>query len=109
MAYSEELADRIRDLLVGRGALTERTMFGGVAFMLDGNMACGVIRDELMARVGADSTEAALAEPHTRPMDFTGRPMKNMVYVEAGGIESDEDLAGWVDACVDYALSLPAK
>ncbi len=109
MAYSEELADRIRDLLADRGELTERKMFGGIAFMLDGNMACGVIGDELMARVGAEQTEAALAEEHTRPMDFTGKPMKNMIYVEPAGIETDEDLAGWVDAAAGYALSLPAK
>jgi TfoX/Sxy family transcriptional regulator of competence genes len=109
MAYSEELADRIRPLLADRGDMTERKMFGGLCFMLNGNMTCGVTGDDLMARVGADHTEAALAEPHTRPMDFTGRPMKNMVFVEPAGIESDEQLAGWVDACAGYALSLPAK
>jgi TfoX/Sxy family transcriptional regulator of competence genes len=109
MAYSEELADRIRDLLADRGDLTERKMFGGIAFMLNGNMACGVLGDELMARVGKEQGDAALAEPHTRPMDFTGRPMKGTVYVAAEGIASDEDLAGWVDAAAGYALSLPAK
>ena len=109
MAYSEELADRIRDLLVDRGELTERKMFGGIAFMLNGNMACGVLGDELMARVGKDQGDAALAEPHTRPMDFTGKPMKGTVYVEPAGIETEEQLAGWVDAAAGYALSLPPK
>lgn len=109
MAYSEDLAERIRPLLADRGDLTERKMFGGLAFMLNGNMTCGVTGDELMARVGAEHTEAALAEAHTRPMDFTGKPMKNIVYVEPAGIETDDQLAGWVDACAGYALSLPAK
>jgi TfoX/Sxy family transcriptional regulator of competence genes len=109
VAYSEELADRIRALLVDRGELTERKMFGGIAFMLNGNMACGVLGDELMARVGKEQGDAALAEPHARPMDFTGRPMKGTVYVAAEGVEADEDLAGWVDAAAGYALSLPAK
>ena len=109
MAYDEELADRVRELMAARAEVSERKMFGGIAFMLAGNMACGVLGDELMARVGKEQGDAALAEPHARPMDFTGRPMKGTVYVAAEGIASDEDLAEWVDAAAGYALSLRPK
>lgn len=84
-------------------------MFGGIAFMLAGNMCVGVVGDDLMVRLDPADAERALAEPHTRPMDFTGKPMKNMVYVDAEGTASDEELAKWVDAGADYAMSLPPK
>lgn len=114
MAYDEGLAERIRDLF-DRGVvevgteLTERKMFGGLAFMLGGNMACGVIGDELMVRVGPDAWEAAVAEPHAREMDFTGKPMRGMVYVGLDGIAEDDDLAGWVGRGIAFAASLPPK
>ena len=109
MAFDEALAARVRDLLAPREGLSERKMFGGIAFMIDGNMAVGVIDDELMVRLDPADAEKALAEPHTRPMDFTGRPMKGMVFVASSGTDSDRDLAGWVDAGADFAASLPAK
>lgn len=109
MAYDEGLAERVRELLAPREALVERKMFGGVAWMLAGNMACGVIGEELVVRLGAEDGEAALAEPHTREFDFTGRPMKGTVFVAADGLATDEQLAGWVDAGAEYALSLPPK
>ncbi len=84
-------------------------MFGGIAFMLAGNMAVGVIGEDLMVRLDPADAEKALGEPHTRPMDFTGKPMKNMAYVDAEGTASDEDLAEWVEAGADYAASLPPK
>lgn len=84
-------------------------MFGGIAFMLAGNMAVGVIGEDLMVRLDPADAEEALREPHTRPMDFTGKPMKNMVYVDPQGTASDEDLAQWVEAGADYAASLPPK
>lgn len=108
MAYSEALADRIRDALTGRAEVSEREMFGGIAFMLGGNMAVGVIGEDLMVRLGPDG-ERALAEPHTRPMDFTGKPMKTTIYVSPEGTASDDDLAAWVEAGADYAQSLPPK
>ena len=74
MAYNGELADRIRGSLAGRSGVAERKMFGGIAFMVDGHMCCGVTGDLLMIRVGADGFDDALAQPHSRPMDFTGRP-----------------------------------
>jgi TfoX/Sxy family transcriptional regulator of competence genes len=84
-------------------------MFGGIAFMLAGNMAVGVIGEDLMVRLDPADAEKALREPHTRPMDFTGRPAKNMVYVDPEGTASDKDLAAWVEAGADYATSLPPK
>ncbi len=84
-------------------------MFGGIAFMLAGNMAVGVIGEDLMVRLDPGDAEKALQEPHVRPMDFTGKPPKNMVYVDAEGTASDEGLAAWVEAGADYASSLPPK
>jgi len=109
MAFDEALAGRIRDVLAARSELSERRMFGGIAFMLTGNMAVGVIGEDLMVRLDPADAERALAEPHTRPMDFTGKPMKNMVYVDSQGTASDKDLAKWVEAGADYAMSLPPK
>jgi TfoX/Sxy family transcriptional regulator of competence genes len=109
MAFDESLADRVREVLAPRADLTERKMFGGIAFMIGGNMAVGVIGDDLMVRLDPADAEQALTESHTRPMDFTGKPMKGMLFVDSGGTESDEDLAGWVDAGADFASSLPPK
>jgi TfoX/Sxy family transcriptional regulator of competence genes len=109
MAYDETLADRARDVLASRSELSERKMFGGVAFMVAGNMAVGVIGDDLMVRLDPADAEKALAEPHVRPMDFTGKPMKGMIYVDSAGTEADEDLAGWVEAGAAFAESLPPK
>ena len=109
MAYDEALAARIRSAFEGEANVTEKKMFGGVAFMVSGNMACGVTGDELMVRVGPDNYEDALSRPHARPMDFTGRPMRGMVYVARPGFESDQDLAAWVDSGASFARSLPSK
>jgi len=109
MAYSEELAERVRFVLADRADLDERRMFGGLAFMLGGHMACGIIGDELMVRVGPDATGSALARPHTRPMDFTGRPMKGMVYVGAEGLRSARQLRTWVHMGAGFADSLPPR
>jgi TfoX/Sxy family transcriptional regulator of competence genes len=108
MAYDEALAERIRELITLRADVTERKMFGGIAWMLSGNMACGVIGDELCVRLG-DEGERALAEPHVREFDFTGRPMRSIVLVAPEGTAAEEDLAGWVDAGADFAASLPPK
>jgi TfoX/Sxy family transcriptional regulator of competence genes len=109
MAFDEALADRVRDLLAPRAELSERKMFGGIAFMIGGNMAVGVIGDDLMVRLEPADAERALAEPNTRPMDFTGKPMKGMVFVDSAGTDADDDLASWVDAGADFAASLPPK
>jgi len=109
MAYNETLAQRIRNVVADRPNVTERKMFGGIAFMAGGNMFCGVVKDDLMARVGADQFDAALKRPHARPMDFTGRPMKGMIYVGPTGAKSDGDLQAWVAECLSFAESLPPK
>ena len=109
MAYNEDLALRIRVALGGYDGVVERKMFGGIAFMLSGNMCCGVTGGDLMVRVGPDGLDGALAQPHTRPMDFTGRPMKGYVYVGPAGTEKDESLKQWVQRGAAFAGSLPAK
>ncbi|MFI5323026.1 MAG: TfoX/Sxy family protein [Thermodesulfobacteriota bacterium] len=89
--------------------ISEKKMFGGIAFMLKGNMCCGVIDDLLMARVGPEGYEAALSLPHTRHMDLTGKPMRGYVYIEPGGFKTDEDLKNWVERCVEFVSTLPGK
>ena len=108
MAYDEDLADRVRAVLPRGDTVTERQMFGGLAFMLRGHMFCGVVRDTLMVRLGPESTARALERPHVRPMDFTGRPMKGMVFVDPGGLRGPA-LLEWVDAAVAFARTLPSK
>ena len=109
VAYDEELAERVREVLAPRSDVSERRMFGGIAFMLGGNMACGVLGEDLIVRLGDEEGEKALAEDGVRPFDFTGRPMKGIVYVSAVGTANDSGLSEWVDAGADYAASLPAK
>ncbi|MSQ22850.1 MAG: TfoX family protein [Dehalococcoidia bacterium] len=109
MAYNEELAKRIRTALAHRESVTEKKMFGGLTFMVDGKMAVGVQKDDLMLRVSVEEFEWALARPYVRPMDFTGRPMVGFLYVAPGGCEADADLRKWVDMAVTYAQTLPAK
>jgi TfoX N-terminal domain len=108
MAYDEGLAERVREALAGEDGLTERKMFGGLAFMLHGNMACGIVKDELMLRLGPEGADAALDRPHVRQMDFTGKPMTGMVFVEPAGLDS-EALAGFVGQAVAYARTFPPK
>ncbi len=109
MAYDEQLAERVRQVLGNQDGIRERKMFGGLAFMLHGNMSVGVINDELTVRCGPDRHQEALERPHARPMDFTGRPMKGSVFVPQPGIGSDADLQEWVQLGVDFAESLPRK
>jgi TfoX/Sxy family transcriptional regulator of competence genes len=108
MAYDTHLAERIRWILVDDG-VTEREMFGGIAFMLHGNMVCGVTHEALMLRLGPQLAAAALDEPHTRPMDFTGKPMKSMLLVDPPGFETDDQLAGWIERARDFVGTLPPK
>ena len=111
MAYDEHLAERIRGVLRGRDGVTERKMFGGIAFMIGGNMAVGVTRDELMVRVGPDGQDEAAAQPHAHVMTMGkgNRPMRGMVGVAPAGVESDADLTRWVNAGADVAAALPPK
>src|SRR5215218_9765107 len=97
MAYDEGLATRVREVLGDRPGLAEKQMFGGLAFLLHGNMACGVRADDLIVRVAADDAETAMGEPGTRPFDLTGRPMKGWLLVDADGHAEDADLRRWID------------
>jgi TfoX/Sxy family transcriptional regulator of competence genes len=109
MAYDEQLAERIRAGLARTPGIAERKMFGGLCFTHNGNMVVGIVKSDLMARVGADNHADALAQPHARPMDFNGRPMKGMVYVGPAGIGTEKALAAWIKRCVDFTSSLPPK
>ena len=110
MPEAASLADRLRAGLADRTDLTEKKMFGGLCFLLGGNMCCGITgQGQLMLRVGPDAYEAALTRPHAREMDFTGRAMRGMVYVDTAGIESDAQLRDWLALAVDFAGSLPPK
>jgi hypothetical protein len=91
MAYDEALAERIRGVLGVRHDVREQKMFGGIAFMVRDRMAVGVINDDLMVKVGPDAHDEAMAQPHVRPMDFTGRPMRGMVYVAPAGVVEQEN------------------
>jgi TfoX/Sxy family transcriptional regulator of competence genes len=109
VAYDEDLAERVRELISARADITERKMFGGIAFMVAGNMACGVLGEDLIVRLGEEEGEKALTEEGVRPFDFTGRPMKAIVYVSRDRTTNPTALAEWVDAGAAFAASLPAK
>jgi TfoX/Sxy family transcriptional regulator of competence genes len=109
MAYSEELADKTRDELRWRTEFAERKMFGGLTFMVNGHMCCGIVGEELMVRVGPEAYEAALEKPHAREMDFTGRSLRGMVYVSPQGIGTNEQLAVWIEQGLKFVRSLPKK
>ena len=113
MAFDEKLAARVRTALEGVDAVSERKMFGGLCFLVRGHMACGITGEkqggEFMVRIGPDAYEAALKRKHAKPMTFTGRPMKSMVYVSAPGYRTAKQLAGWVAMGVEHAQGLPPK
>ncbi|THB80114.1 MAG: TfoX family protein [Desulfobacteraceae bacterium] len=109
MAFDEGVAQRLRETLDFMESYVEKKMFGGLCFLIHGNMACGLINDEVIVRVGPENYEQYLQEEHTRVFDFTGRVMKGWVVVIPEGHESDQDLSRWVRAGVDYALTLPPK
>ena len=109
MAYNEALADRIRLVLGERADIEEKKMFGGIAFMYKGKMACGIVKDDLMVRVVVSKYESSLEKPHCREMDFTGRPMKGFLYVEPEGFGSEPQLAEWVGLGIEFAESAAGK
>ncbi len=109
MAFDEVLAARIRDVLGGTEGLAEKRMFGGVAFLVNGNMCCGVHDDEVIVRADPESAEDALREPYVRIFDLTGRPMRGWLLVGSDGVASDEQLRSWIGMGVNFAASLPAK
>jgi hypothetical protein len=109
VAFDEGLAERVRDLVGTTAGFSERKMFGGLCFLLGGNMSFGVVGSELMVRVGPVAYPEALALPHAREMDFTGRSMRGMVFVSEDGISEDEDLEEWLQRGMAFAGSLPPK
>lgn len=109
MAFDEKLANRVRSQLGPRRGLTEKKMFGGLAFLLNGNMCCGVRGDELIVRIAPERTDEALSQRHTRIFDLSGRPMNGWILVQPPGLKTKAALAKWVGAGVEYASSLPAK
>jgi TfoX/Sxy family transcriptional regulator of competence genes len=109
MAYDELLQERIRRAVGGREGVIEKKMFGGVAFLLDGKMFCGIVKNDLMVRVGPDHHEDALSEPHVRPMDFSGRPMKGCVYVGPDGSGTDAEVKRWAQRGIEFVSTLEGK
>ncbi len=107
MSYDEDLARRVRAALDAQPTVEEKRMFGGLTFMVAGQMCCGVLRDELVVRVGAQRLDDALARPHVRPMDFTGRRSTGMVYVAHDGLRTDQALGAWVQRGIDYIAAHP--
>jgi TfoX/Sxy family transcriptional regulator of competence genes len=108
MAYNLRLAERIRSELNGMPSV-EKKMFGGVGFLLNGNMACGVHKDNLIVRVGPEKHTALLKKPHAKPFDLTGQPTKGWLIVELDGVKTDKQLSTWVKEGVEFALTLPPK
>jgi hypothetical protein len=109
MAYDEGLAERIRAVLDGDARVTEKRVFGGIAFLLDGKMFVGVVKDELMVRVGPAGYEGALQDRHARAMDFTGRPMAGYVFVAPEGTSEEAALGRWVGLGRSFAATLAGK
>jgi TfoX/Sxy family transcriptional regulator of competence genes len=110
MSYDERLAGRVRALLSTRDDVVEKKMFGGLCFMVHGAMCCGLTKSDFMVRVGAAQYHDALAQPHARPMDFTGRPLKGMVYVAPEGLRTDAALARWIRRGLEFVSGEgPAK
>jgi len=109
MAYDEALAARVRARLAGRRGLSERRMFGGLCFLVNGHMCAGIVGATLMLRVGPERYAEALARPHAREMDFTGRPLTGMVYVDPPGIAGDAALGRWLELALAFVRSQPAK
>jgi TfoX/Sxy family transcriptional regulator of competence genes len=109
MAYDPKLAARVTAALSGKGALTEKKMFGGLCYLIDGNMVCGLLEGKLIVRVGAEGHAEALAQPHASVMDFSGRSMQGFVYVAEAGLTTEKRLGAWLARGLAYAQSLPPK
>ncbi|MDX1591736.1 MAG: TfoX/Sxy family protein [Balneolaceae bacterium] len=109
MAYDKGLAHRLEEYFEGRSEVESKKMFGGLCFMVNRHMCCGIVGDTLMARVGPDQYEECLSHQHSREMDFTGRAMKGLVYVAPEGITADKDLKYWIQLCERFVESLPPK
>ncbi len=105
MAYNQTLADRIREHLVALPHIEEKEMMGGLAFLLNGKMCVGVVKEDLMCRIGSERYDWALEQHGCRPMDFTGKPMKGWVFVEAVALNSGQELSDWIALCIAFNAS----
>ena len=110
MAYDEKLAEKVRESLNRSRGITEKKMFGGLCFLLNGNMLCGVDnKSQLMVRVGPEKYEHALKLKHARQMDFTGKPLKGMLYIAPEGTKRKDSILKWVNMAKDFVKTLPKK
>lgn len=109
MAYDKKLAQRVVQQLSHRRDVVTKQMFGGLAFMVAGHMTCGIVKDKLMLRVMPDKYATYLTEPYTQEMDFTGRPLKGMLYIDQTGIEDEQDLVRWLERGLAFIDSMPPK
>ena len=109
MPFDHALAERMRRALGRRKRLTEKQMFGGIGFLLNGNMCCGIHKSAMIVRIAPEETERVLAQAHTRVFDLTGRPMKGWVLIEPAGLKTPAQLRKWVELSASYAATLPAK
>lgn len=109
MAYNQDLARRIEAALASRNDVISKTMFGGIGYLLNGNMACGVHGDGMIVRLDPIAAQKAFANPYVKPFDMTGRPMKGWLVVQASGLEEDAELRAWVEQSLAFAATLPPK
>jgi TfoX/Sxy family transcriptional regulator of competence genes len=109
LSYDPEAAGRVRQLLAGRDDVVEKRMVGGLSFLVNGNMCCGITDMALMVRVGAEGREQALREPHARPLQLAGRDLSGFIRVEPAGFAADDALARWVQRGLDFVSGLPVK
>jgi TfoX/Sxy family transcriptional regulator of competence genes len=108
VAYNEELAERVREALSDRADVEEKKMFGGLTFMVAGQMCCGVLKNDLIVRIEPTEFDMLVAQPHVRPFDFTGRPMQGMLYVDNRALADPEALRTWVQRGTEYVKAHPA-
>lgn len=109
MPFNAELAERVRDILKARAGISEKRMFGGVGFLLNGNMLVGIWHDSLIARLGVEQAEEVRHDPHVGPMDITGKPMKGWVIVKPTGLEEDKSLRSWVRKSIEFVKTMVPK
>ena len=109
MPYSTTLAERLRNMLGRRKGVTEKAMFGGLSFLIDGKMFCGVLKDDLVVRVNPEDGPGLLKKPHVRPMNFTGKPMAGFLYVSAKGYDTEQELKEWAEFSLAFVSTLPQR
>ena len=109
MAYDQKLAIRLRQVLSQSPGIIEQKMFGGLCFLLDRKMICGVLKDDLIVKIGRKNHERIATQKHVRPFDFTGKPMMGMIYVAPAGLKTKKELSKWVELAKEYAQTLPPR